>query len=94
MNFSSRAAYLPRVISESYNTLYCHRQFLYCYKDYDDRYKSVLISPLLLCTQVTFMKHEYRKEWDAVNIYLVNIHVTLYYVDFFSFLTTEMHMCV
>ena len=92
--FSSRAAYLPRIISESYNTLYCHRQFLYFYKDYDDRYKSVLISPLLLCTQVTFMKHEYRKDWDAVNIYLVNIHVTLYHDEFFISDDGDAHVCL
>ena len=92
--FSSRAVYLPRIISESYNRLYCHRQFLYFSKDFDKRYNPVLISPLLLCTHVAFMKHEYRKDWDTVNIFLVNIHVKLYYDEFYISDDGNAHVCL
>ena len=91
---SSRAVYLPRIISESYNRLYCHRQFLYFYKDFDERYQPVLISPLLVCTQVPFMKHEYRKNWDTVNILLVNIHVKLNFDEFYISDDGNAHVCL
>ena len=92
--FSSRAVYLPRIISESYNRLYGHRQYLYLYKDFDERYQSVLISPLLVCTHVPFVKHEYRKDWDAVNIFLVNIHIKLYFGEFYISEDGNAHVCL
>ena len=93
--FSSRVAYLPRIISEFYDSLYCERRILYWYTGYERfRYKSVLISPLLVCTQVIFTKHEYRNDWDAVNIFLVNIHVKLYFDEFYISDDGNAHVCL
>ena len=92
--FSSRVAYLPRIISEFYGSLYCERRFLYWYPGYERRYRSALISSLLVCTQVIFMKYEYRKNWDAVNILLVNIHVKLNFDEFYISDDGNAHVCL